>query len=180
MKRLLIKCLLLCCAFNLLGFVQAATLDREQPITIEADRVDVDDVKGSSVYKGNVILRQGTMELQADELHIKTTTQRELESIKALGQPARFKQVNDPELGELRGHAQEIVYRVSDEYMLFVGEAYFWQCGDEVTGDQVEYFGQQGLVKARKAQTGQGRVQVTLQPRENGQPSKGCQKQGTP
>ena len=180
MKRLAINRLLLLCLVWSVGLVHAATFDREQPVTIEADRVDVDEAKGTSVYSGHVVLRQGSMELQADELHIKTTAQRELETIIARGKPARFKQLNDPELGELRGRAREITYRVTTEYMLFVGDAYFWQCGDEVSGEHVEYFGEQALVKARKAESGQGRVQVTLQPRDDEPSSRACQKQGTP
>jgi lipopolysaccharide export system protein LptA len=161
----------------MLGQVLAQESDRDQPITIEADRVDVDEAKGTSVYKGNVIFRQGTIELLADELALRTTPQRELESAKAVGKPARFKQ-NAPE-GEIRGHAQEITYQVATDYLLFAGDAYFSQCRDEVSGNLVEYFGQQGLVKARKSEGGPGRVQVILQPREEGESSKGCIQPGT-
>ena len=162
------------------SLVFASEIDREQPITIEADRVDVDDIKGLSVYRGNVVFRQGTIELLSDELAIKTTEQRELISVKATGQPARFKQKNIERQTELKGHALEITYEVDSEYMLFVGDAYFWQCGDEVTGNKVEYFGEKGLVKARRAENGNGRVQVTLQPREEGEENKGCLQQGNP
>ena len=179
MKRLSHKfLLLLCLCLSILASaVYAQDTQRDQPITIEADRVDVDDAKGMSVYRGNVILRQGAMTLWADELHLQTTAQRELSSVKAIGKPAKFKQEESAEAGELRGHALQITYDVTTEYMLFTGEAYFWQCGDEMSGDEVEYHGQQAVMKARKVEGGQGRVTVTLQPREDGQQtSPGCRK----
>ena len=47
-----------------LGFVPAAlwalASDREQPITVEADGVEINDRTGVSVYKGNVVIRQGS------------------------------------------------------------------------------------------------------------------------
>jgi len=178
MPRLMIKWLVVVCWFFLVvGISFGADSDRDQPISIEADRVDVDDVKGVSIYSGDVVLRQGSMELIADKLILKVSEQRELVSVKAQGSPARFKQFNDPVNGEVHGHAKEITYDVKDEYMLFVGEAYLWQCGDEVSGNQVEYFGSQALVKAKKAEDGQGRVQVILQPKDQGK-AKDCSSQG--
>ncbi len=168
------------CLFVLtMGLSLAAGSDRDQPISIEADRVDVDDAKGVSVYSGNVVLRQGSMELLADTLTLETSAQRELVAVMAQGTPARFKQLNDPTMGEVRGHADKITYEVKDEYLLFVGNAYLWQCGDEVSGNQVEYFGAKALVKAKKAENGQGRVQVVLQPTAQNQ-VKECAGQGKP
>lgn len=179
MKRLVASAYLVALLILGMGGAQAEG-DLNQPVTIEADRVDVDEAKGQSVYRGNVVLQQGGMELRADELTIITTAKRELESIQAKGKPARFTQQATAEAGELTGRALEITYKVAEQYMLFVGDAYFWQCGDEFMGNQLEFWRKDGLVKARKAENGTGRVTVTLQPREEGQTAKDCRKKATP
>lgn len=45
---------------------QALESDKEQPIELVADSVDIDETKGVSIYKGDVDLRQGSMHLRAD------------------------------------------------------------------------------------------------------------------
>jgi len=42
---------------------QALTTDRDQPIHIEADYVHIDKTAGTSDYRGNVHLVQGSMEI---------------------------------------------------------------------------------------------------------------------
>ena len=38
--------------------------DRDEPIHIEADRAMLDEKEGTSIYEGNVQLRQGSLRLQ--------------------------------------------------------------------------------------------------------------------
>ncbi len=147
------------------GKAIALSSDREQPVKIEADRLDVDDVQGISTYRGNVIVTQGSLTLKADVIVIRTTKRRALNRIEASGNPALFSQLMDETGAQLRGQAQRIEYDVSDEYVLFNGLAHFWHCGDEFSGNRVEYFAKQELVKASKATSGEERVHVVLQPR---------------
>ena len=46
--------------------------DRSQPIRIQADAAMVDEKKGASIYQGDVIITQGTLEVTADEVEIYT------------------------------------------------------------------------------------------------------------
>jgi lipopolysaccharide export system protein LptA len=43
----------------------ALSSDREQPINLEADAADIDDLKGISIYTGNVVLTQGSMVIKS-------------------------------------------------------------------------------------------------------------------
>ena len=51
--------------------VLAESADRDQPIDLEADTVQVDDAKQISTYSGNVILTQGTLLIRADKLIVR-------------------------------------------------------------------------------------------------------------
>ncbi|MDQ5915749.1 MAG: lipopolysaccharide export system protein LptA, partial [Pseudomonadota bacterium] len=64
MKRLFIAALLASLSLPTL----AEKADREKPITLEANRINVDDVKKVQVYEGNVVLTQGTLSIRTDRL----------------------------------------------------------------------------------------------------------------
>jgi len=53
------------------NWAQAESSDRDQPIDLEADSVQVDDAKQTSTYVGNVILKQGSLLIKADKLIVK-------------------------------------------------------------------------------------------------------------
>lgn len=146
--------------------------DREQPIQIEADRLDVDDAKGVSVYQGDVRYSQGTLELKAAEVTIFSTPERSLARVVAMGKPATFKQQIDPAGGVLNGKATKIEYAMAAERLLLQGSAHLVYCGDEFESDHIEFLAAKDLVKAGKSKTGGGRVQVTIQPRVRDQSGK--------
>ena len=157
----------------LCGDASALSTDDDQPIFIEADRLDVDEPKGVSTYRGNVRYTQGSIVVTADVVIIYFDVDRNLEKVDATGQPVRFQQQMDDNGEILRGQAKDIEYTVKQDYWLLTGAAHFWQCGDEFSGNQIEYYATKELVKARKAASGDERVQVKLQPR----PKNGEQKQ---
>jgi lipopolysaccharide export system protein LptA len=164
LKTSLILFTVLCCLLAAAP-VMALSSDREQPIHIEADRLDVDDASGVATYRGNVRYRQGSIVLDADVLQIHTARDRSLQKVHATGQPAAFQQQLDKNDTVVKGQARVIEYRATDEYILFRDDAHFWQAGDEFAGSQIEYFMTDELVKARKSEAGDERVQVILQPR---------------
>ncbi len=147
------------------GSAQALSTDPQQPIMLEADQVDLDNMQGIGTYQGRVVYRQGSIELTADRLVVKTDAERQLQSVAATGQPAKFHQEMDDQQGKLKGEAEQIDYDVVQRRMVMSGNAHFWQCGDEFSGSRIEYRAKDGVVSATKEGKGDGRVQVILQPR---------------
>ena len=47
---------------------RALSTDRDQPIEIEADFAELDDSRGVTMYKGNVIVTQGSLKLTGESL----------------------------------------------------------------------------------------------------------------
>ena len=138
--------------------------DRTQPINISADHVEIDDQQGVSRYSGAVKYSQGTMHLDADTATI-YSDQRVMKRFVANGSPARYRQVTDTEGVEIRAHADEIEYLADSEHLLFRGSAHLWRGGDEFAGNLIEYDARNDVVSAHGDESGEGRVQVVIQPR---------------
>lgn len=165
MRRL--NCVFLTACLALAGLPCALALpsDKDQPIAIEADSLDVDEAKGISTYKGNVKLTQGSIVLLADIIvaHVKNN---ELNKIEAVGGPVKFRQQLDEQGQEMRGESQRLEYLADKQTLVLMGAAHLWHEADEFSGNLIEYDTARAYVKASKAESGQGRVQVILQPRQ--------------
>lgn len=142
----------------------ALTADKNQPVNVEADSVQIDDKKGVSIYKGNVVITQGSLRLDADTVTIYNPN-KGLDKIVAEGGPAHFKQRPDNKDEDTRAQAARIEYHAADEKILLLNNAHIWQDKNEFSGDKIEYDTKQNLVSASKSATGSGRVQVTIQPK---------------
>ena len=144
-------------------------MDNTSPIHIESDSLDIDDSRGISTYRGNVVFRQGGSQLWADEIVIYIKNRQRLEKVEALGQPARFKLVPDDKRQEVTtGEAARIEYRDEAGIMLLRGQANLLQAGNVFSGDVIEYDTLKRVVRAGKVvdARSEGRVKVTILPRQ--------------
>ncbi len=143
----------------------ALSSDREQPINIESDRLDIDEEKGISTYQGNVHYTQGTIILDADIL-VLHSRDGEVYKLEAFGDPAQYRQQLDNNQGDLSAKAKSMEY-VSDTGKLVLRENVRIVKGEDVfTGNIIEYSTRDEIVSARKAESGEERVQVIIQPRQ--------------
>lgn len=141
----------------------ALNTDKNQPIEIEADHFLLDDKKNITVYTGNVIATQGSMQIRADEITIYGKLGK-TEKIVATGTPVRFKQQPEGQSEPIRGESLRAEYLVSQESVLLLDKATLWQNDNTFSSDRIEYDIQQALVKAGSQSSGKKRVQVTLEP----------------
>jgi lipopolysaccharide export system protein LptA len=149
----------------------ALTSDRDQPIHIEADHVQIDDAAGVSVYTGNVVYTQGTIRLEADTVRLyyaREARERKVDRLEAEGAPARFRQRLEGQDGEVRAEALNMEYHTEPPRLVLSRKAHVWRLNAEFSGDVIEYDGARDRVSAAGAPNGGGRVQVTIQPEEGG------------
>lgn len=116
----------------------AKSTDRDQPMDIGADRTDAllgDD--SVSTLEGNVRIRQGTMEVDADKAEIHRRGG-EIERIVLTGAPARLSQISDQ--GEkMDAFARQIVYTPPNETMVLTGNVDIKQPRGNLRGETVKY-----------------------------------------
>jgi lipopolysaccharide export system protein LptA len=138
--------------------------DRTQAIVINADQALRDEKQGLTVYSGNVQLDQGTLHIAADRITIYRIVE-DGDKIVAEGKPARMQQI--PNVGEELMHAKagKIEYYKAEERVLLKQDAQIEQGGSIVTGQTIEYFVSEQLVKAKsdEAQV-DNRVHVVIPP----------------
>ena len=155
-----------------LGFTSLAALaipsDRQQPISLVADRATFNERTGITTYTGNVIIEQGTMKLQANSIVANLNSQKQISTITANGSPARFQQVIDTAKGIAKGHAQKIVYNADTGIITLTGNALLEQDGASIRGNTLRYSMNKGDIEAvgtpNKTGSSSGRVQIVIPP----------------
>jgi len=148
--------------------------DSKQPINLEADSADLDDLKGISIYSGNVILTQGSMVIKSTKLTIYHNKNRELEKAVAKGSDtilATFKQRPQGKSKDFKARAITMIYYLQKNKIHLLKKAFVDQDGDTFSGDKIIYDTKKETVTASskkvngKNKKNSGRVRVTIQPK---------------
>lgn len=146
----------------------ALETDRTQPIRIQADAAMVDENQGASVYRGNVIIRQGTLEVTADEVEIYTTDSAVIQIIAKMDKDseklARYRQQMNKDADMVEADARKITYLVQEERLHLSGDARLQQVEDIFTGELLYYDLARGIVNLSSS-GGSDRVNMTITPK---------------
>lgn len=136
--------------------------DRQQAITLEADRATYNEKSGITTYTGNVIIQQGTIKIQADSLVATLNKDRQIQQVTAKGRPAKFQQQISSEKGIARGEGQSMVYNAETGIIVMTGNAYLTQDGASFRGNVLRYSINAGDVEATG--NAQRRIQIIIPP----------------
>ena len=112
--------------------------DRDKAIEIESDTMTVDDAKSISIYKGDVILTQGTLIIRAHELTVREDSQGFQHST-AIGKPTIFKQKREGREDYIEGSAKRIEYDGHMDKVHLYSGASVKRGNDTVFGDYIMY-----------------------------------------
>lgn len=152
--------LLLCIALSG-ALVHAA--EKDQPLYISADRVEIDEARGISSYLGRVELRQGRVTLQAARISVHRDGDA-LARLEASGTPVRFTQGKGD--SQTRAEARHILYDLRGGEIRLSGGVHLWQGGNEFSGEQISYDIEKRLVKADRGDSGDGRIHAIIRPQK--------------
>ena len=161
---------LLTTLFLLATSSSALDSDRHQPIRIQADAAMVDETEGTSIYKGNVIIQQGTLQVTADEVEIYTAENEVIQIIaKAANEPsklAHYEQQTSSAKDMVRAEARKITYQVQEERLHLAGSAKLQQVGDVFTGELLFYDLGRGIVNLNSGGSN-SRINMTITPKKS-------------
>ncbi len=141
----------------------AIDIDQSQPIEIESDSAMIDDSEGISTYRGNVIIRQGSTKLTADNITV-FAQNRSVTQIVANGTPATFKQQDVGTDQSTSGQAEQITYKAEEAILLFSGEAKLAQATNSFSGDRIEYDIMRKAIRAKGDEGSGTRVKIQYFP----------------
>ncbi|MEW8313162.1 MAG: lipopolysaccharide transport periplasmic protein LptA [Candidatus Thiodiazotropha taylori] len=137
--------------------------DRNQPMSLEADSLSINESTGISLYEGNVTIVQGSMKLWADRLWVHRSAGK-TEKIISEGQPTRFSQLPEVDGVEVQGQAQRIEIHLDRNEMLLIDDALLEQGGNSFRNDRIVYNRANAQVMAGSSVQGKQRVQVVIEP----------------
>jgi len=143
--------------------------DSTKPIDITADSAEFLDGEKKVIYLGNVILKQGSMVLEADKVIIQEKiSSKKGSSLYADGRPAKFKQKMAGKRGKYaRGRANRIEYYSKSELIYLIGKASLTQDGNNIRSDRITYNRNESRIQGGKAAKGKQRVKFTVRPSDN-------------
>ena len=164
-------------ALALLALVVAAPpalaekADRDKPVNVEADRMVVDEGRRETVFEGNVVLTQGSLQLRGDRL----TVRQDAEGFQygtAWGRPATFRQKRDGRDEYIDGYAERLEYDGRKEQLQMFTTARLVKGQDEVRGDYITYNARTEFFQvvgggrpAASPDNPEGRVRAVIQPK---------------
>ncbi len=152
----------------------AEKADRDQPIQVEADRMEYDDQRKINVFIGRVVLTKGTIMIRADRLTVREDEQG-YQFGQAIGQPASFRQKREALEEYVEGYGNTVDYDGREEIVTLTGRASLRRLDrdrltDEVHGSRIVYRSQ---TEFYTVDSGPGttadreRVRVVIQPRRS-------------
>lgn len=161
------------------GSASADKSDREKPVNVEADRMLVDDAKKESVFEGNVVVTQGTLQLRGDRVIVRQDGEGFSYGI-AYGKPATFRQKREGYDEYIDGYAERLEYDGRKDLLQMFAAAKLTKGTDEVQGDYIsynaktEFFQVLGRGKAADSPADpSARVRAVIQPKPKTPPAQG-------
>jgi lipopolysaccharide export system protein LptA len=152
--------------------------DREQPIRVQADSAELDDKQGVAVYRGDVVITQGTLKITGDTVTITQNAQGDIEVFTSQGKPAYYEQKPDVDKEVVKAYGLTIQYFATNERIVLLDQAKVIQEGNTFQGEKVVYDTQRQIVNAGRATgvnvtTPRPRIDMVIQPK-----SKTAEQQG--
>ena len=149
---------------------QALPQDAEQEMVIFSDTAELDRKAGIVIYKGNVVLTQGTLTINSDRLMILRNGD-VLEKAVAEGKPAVFKQQLSADQGLTTAEGQRIDYFALRKEIHIKGQGRLLQEGNEFNGEKITYDMTRERILATSENdegTTSERIKVVIQPKAEG------------
>ena len=144
--------------------VKAANEDSKQPIDIKAYTVVIDEKKGLSVYTGDAQVRQGSLELSAENIQV-FSNNKAVNKVLAKGtknKRAHYKQNQPNQPRFIEATAINITYLIEKEFVHLRGKAHLVQGFDSFSGATLDYDIKNDKVIAEKSEDGSERVRFKI------------------
>jgi len=148
----------------------ALPTDREQPIRVQADSAELDDKQGVAVYRGDVVITQGSMKITGDTVTITQNKQGEIEVFTSVGKPAYYEQKPAVDKQIVKAYGLTIQYFAANDRIVLIDQAKVVQEGNTFEGEKIVYDTQRQIVNAGRATgnqitTPRPRIDMVIQPK---------------
>ena len=176
----LLACLLL--IWTPLGHAERA--DRDKPLHIESDQMEMDDAQQTSTFTGNVQLTQGTLTIRGDKIVV-TQDKEGYKHGTAYGHTASYRQKREGLDEYMEGYGERIEYDTRAETVDFYVQARVKRDLDDVRGEHITYSQKTDIFQVFSggtpaASAAPKRVRAVLQPKPKGDSAPPTPPEGLP
>ena len=126
----------------------ALSTDSEQPISIVADAAEHDDATRITVYRGNVVIDQGSLHITGDTVTVNFDALDQVTKITSVGTPAHFRQLPDGDTNHRKAWAKQMEYFPEQDLIMLFGDARYEKDGSRVEADRLVYDSRNARFKA--------------------------------
>ena len=121
------------------NYAYCLSTDSEQNIEIEANTAEMDDVKKITIYRGNVIVTQGSIRMTGHTMHVYFNENNDMELVIMNGKPAKYRQLPDESTVYDEAEALRMEYYALKNYVILIDHAKVTQEGLNFSGKRIEY-----------------------------------------
>lgn len=122
----------------LTNFAVAENADREKPIHIAADFGSLDQKNEITVWRGNVLITQGTLRFNAAEVIVSRSKDGQQHMV-STGNPVTFQQKLEGKPDIVKGRGAKVEYNSKSNVVILTGNAQVSRTGDVVNGNKITY-----------------------------------------
>ena len=135
---------------TLANSVLALSTDKYQDMDVEADTAEMDDIKGISIYRGDVVVNQGSMRITGHTLTVYFDDNGDMELAIMNGTPATYRQLPDNSEKYDEAEALQMEYYPLKDFVILIDQAFVKKPdGSTMTGRRIEYDTVLSQVKAK-------------------------------
>ncbi|HHX35747.1 MAG TPA: lipopolysaccharide transport periplasmic protein LptA [Gammaproteobacteria bacterium] len=162
---------LLATSFSLLsGLAHALPSDSNQPINVQADSAEMDDKRGVAIYRGDVVITQGTLKITGDTVTITLDNNGAIDVFTSVGKPAYYEQQPSADKDIVQAYGLTIQYFASNERIIIIDQAKVIQQSNTFRGEKIIYDTKKEIVTAGRAKQGTvttpaPRINMVIQPK---------------
>jgi lipopolysaccharide export system protein LptA len=155
--------------------VYALSTDSAQDIEIEANTAEMDDLNGITIYRGDVVVVQGSIRMTGHTMTVHFDDNGDMELVIMQGTPATYRQLPDNSDTYDEAEALQMEYYALKDYIILKEKALVTKPdGSRMSGKRIEYDtvlskviakGSTRTVKSDESSTGSskdGRVKITI------------------
>jgi len=152
----------------------ALSTDKQQDIEIEADSAEMDDLKGITIYRGDVVVIQGSIRMTGHTMTVYFDDNGDMELVIMQGTPATYRQLPDDSENYDEAEALQMEYYALKDYIILKEKALVTKPdGSTMSGKRIDYDtilskviakGSATTAGSDKGKTGKkdGRVKITI------------------
>ena len=123
--------------------------DSGQDIEIQADTAEMDDVKKITIYRGDVVVIQGSIKMTGHTMHVYFDKNNDMELVVMDGTPATYRQLPDDSTVYDEAEALKMEYYALKNYVILIDQAKITQEETKLTGERIEYDTVLSKIKAK-------------------------------